>query len=53
MVGRDSSVVERRTRDRKVAGSSPAVERAGEISSPGSAFSADSYFCVRSTPVLP
>ena len=26
---------------------------AGELSSPGSTFSADSYFGVRSTPVLP
>ena len=41
--------LERRTRDRKVVGSSPA----GEFSSQGSTFCADSYFGIRSTPVLP
>ena len=39
--------LERRTRDRKV----PAGA-AGEVSSPGSAFCADSYFGIRSTPVV-
>ena len=37
--------LERRTRDRKVA--------AGEFSSPGSTFCADSYFGICSTPVFP
>ena len=38
--------LERRTRDQN-------VQAAGECSSPGSTFSADSYFGIRSTPVLP
>ena len=47
----NSSVVERRTRDRKVSGSSPGLCD-GSIFSPGSAFCADSYFGIRSTSVL-
>ena len=44
--------LECRSPDRKVSGSSPG--RSGErISSPGSTFCADSYFGVRSSPVLP
>ena len=46
----DSSVVQRWTRDRNVAGSSPG-RCAGEFSSPESSFCADSYFGIRSTPV--
>ena len=45
-------MVERRIRDRKVSGLSPA-EAAGGFSSPGSTFCTDSYFGIRSTPVLP
>ena len=44
--------LERQTRDRKVAGRIPGGA-AGEFSSPGSTFCADSYFGIRSTPVLP
>ena len=44
--------LERRTRDRKVAVRIPAGA-AGEFSSPGSTFCADSYFGIPSTPVLP
>ena len=44
--------LERRTRDRKVPGSSP-CRSGGRISSPGSPFCADSYFGIHSTPVLP
>ena len=44
--------LERRTRDRKVADSNPCWS-GGIISSPGSTFWADSYFGIRSTPVLP
>ena len=47
----DSSVVECQTRDRKVAGSSPAGA-AGEFSYPGSTFCADSYFRIHSTHVF-
>ena len=43
----------RRTRDWKVAGSNPSAGTAGEFSSPGSTFWVDSYFGIRSTPVLP
>ena len=39
----------RRTRDRKVAGSSPDSSGRVEFPSPGSAFCADSYFGIRST----
>ena len=42
-------MVEHRIRDRKVACSSPG-RGTGEISAPGSAFCADSYFCIRSIP---
>ena len=53
-VSRDSSVVESRTLDRKVAGSSRyRQERREEFYSPGSTFCADCYFGIRSTPVLP
>ena len=45
--------LERRARDRKVAGSSPGKRAAGYFSSPGSTFCTDSYFGIRSTPVLP
>ena len=48
----DSLVVERRTRDRKVAGSSPS-RSGGEYFSPWWVFCADSYFGIPSTPVLP
>ena len=49
---RDTSVVKRWTRDRKVSGTSPG--RSGrEFSSPGSTLCADSYLGIRSTPVLP
>ena len=44
--------LERRTRDRKVAVRIPAGA-AGQFSSPGSTFCADSYFGIPSTPVLP
>ena len=44
--------LECRTRDRKVAVRIPAGA-AGEFSSPGSTFCADSYFSIRSTPMLP
>ena len=47
----DSSVVERRTRDRKVSSSSPG-RSCGRIFF-SSVFCADSYFCIRSTPALP
>ena len=48
----DSSVVDHRTCDQKVTGSSPG--RSGWIiSSPLSTFCADSYFGIRFTPVLP
>ena len=50
--GKDSLVVERRTHDWKVAGSSPG-RSGGKFSSPVSSFCADSYFGIRSTPVLP
>ena len=44
--------LERRTRDRKVPGRVSAGA-AGEFPSPESTFCADSYFGVRSSPVLP
>ena len=50
--GNSSVVRERRTRDQKVASSIPA-RAAEEFSSSGSIFCADSYFGIRSTPVLP
>ena len=40
--------LERRTRDKKVAGLIP-----GKLRPPGSTFCADSYFGIRFTPVLP
>ena len=46
-----SSVVERRTRDLKVSGSSP-CRSAGGFSCPGSTFCGDSHFGIRSTPLL-
>ena len=53
-VSRDSSVVESRILDRKVADSSRyRQERREEFYSPGSTFCADCYFGIRSTPVLP
>ena len=46
--------LERRTRDRKVAGWSPGEEQQENlILPPGSTFCADSYFGIRSTLVLP
>ena len=50
--GGDSSVFERRTRDRKVAGSNPGMSGGGIFFSRVS-FCADSYFDIRSTPMLP
>ena len=44
--------LERRTSDRKVAGVRIPAGATGEFSSPGSTFCADSYFGIRSTPVL-
>ena len=44
--------LERRSRDSKVAGWKPCGS-GGKFSSPGSTFCADSYFGIRSTPVLP
>ena len=44
--------LDRRTRDRKVAGSNP-DRSGGTIFSPGSTFCADSYVGIHSTPVLP
>ena len=44
--------LERQIRDPKFAGSNPCWS-GGEFSSPGSTFCADSYFGIRSTPVLP
>ena len=47
-------MIESRTSDRKVASLSPGRRgAAGEFSSPGPTFCADSYFGIRSTPVLP
>ena len=43
--------LERRTRDPKVASSSPGWRAAAELSSSGSVFYADSYLGIRSTPV--
>ena len=48
----DGSAVERRTRDPKVAVRVP-TGAAGEFSSPGSTFCADSYFGICSTPLVP
>ena len=45
--------LERRTRDRKVTRVRIPAGAAGEFSSPGSTFCADSYFGIRSTPVVP
>ena len=48
----DSIVAERRTRDRKVSGSSPG-RSGGRIFFPVSTFCVDSYFGIRSTPLVP
>ena len=49
---RDSSLVQRQTRGRKVAGSSPGRSGGIIFVSPWSAYRADSYFGIRSTAVL-
>ena len=51
--GGDSSVVRAPDSWLKGRGFESLLERQGEFSSPGSTFCADSYFGIRSTPVLP